>query len=51
MPQSVLRIAEGALGWLRKARMDGNSERVKGLSELGRTLRDADNTLSHEQVS
>jgi hypothetical protein len=50
MPQSVLRIAEGALQWLRKARMDDNSQRAKGLSELGRTLLDADGTLSHEEA-
>ena len=51
MPQSVLRTAEGALEWLRKARMDDNNQRAKGLSELGRTLRDADTTLPHEGVS
>jgi DNA mismatch repair ATPase MutS len=40
MPQSVLRTAEGALEWLRKARTDNNSQRAEGLSKLGQTLRD-----------
>ena len=48
MPKSVLRIAEGALEWLRGTRVNNNSRRAKELGELGRALRDPDNTLSHE---
>ena len=42
MPQSVLRIAEGALEWLKKVHTDNNGQRAKELNELGRMLCDAD---------